>query len=105
MNGQLAAVFPVETAQLLHDITGEVEPVKAVHQTLRDAIEHRLEKISSSISKFEAKYHLSFTKFKKQWLVGKIARRYSLSVETDYREWEGLTSRRQKLTSMLQWLP
>ena len=105
MNGQLAAVFPVQTAQLLHDITGEAEPVRALYQTLRDAVEHRLEKISILIDKLEKKYRLSFKQFKTKWLAGNIKKKYSYPVEKDYWEWEGLISRHNKLKTSLQWLP
>lgn len=105
MNGQLAPAFPIETAQLLHDITGEPEPARALYQTLRDAVEHRLEKIEGIIEKLEKKYRLTFNQFQKQWLAGKINKKYSHPVETDYWEWEGLTSRYQKLKTSLQWLP
>lgn len=105
MNGQLSPAFPIGTAQLLHDITGEPEPARALYQTLRDAVEHRLEKIEELIDKLEKKYRLTFNQFKKQWLAGKINKKYGYPVEKDYWEWEGLTSRYQKLKISLQWLP
>lgn len=92
------------TAKLLKDITGETDLDLALRSTLKDALEHRLEKIMNEEKEFKEKYGTSFEKFEERWKDGEIENKYSYDVESDYWEWEGLESRRKKLEEALKWI-
>ncbi len=85
----------------LMDLTGEPRIELAIIDLLKDAIEHRIEKIEKEIKGYEKKYGMSFGQFKEKFVKGEISDSYSYDIEMDYLEWEGLISRLQKYTSML----
>ncbi len=91
-------------SKTLIEITGEPRIEIAILELLKDAIEHRIEKINAEIKILEEKYHSSFEEFKSKFSSGKIPDSYSYSVETDYLEWEGLVSRLSKYNSLLSTL-
>ena len=88
-------------SKTLLEITGEPRIEIAILELLKDAIEHRIEKINAEIKNLEGKYHSSFEEFKNKFDSGKIPDAYNYSVETDYLEWEGLTNRLSKYNSLL----
>lgn len=88
----------------LTELTGEPRLNVALWLTLKDAIEYRLQKIDADIQALEKKYGMSFDQFETQGKAGSIPEQFSLEVENDYLEWDGLTSRRQKLEKIEQWL-
>ena len=88
-------------SKTLLEITGEPRIEIAILELLKDAIEHRIEKINAEIKNLEGKYLMSFEEFKNKFNSGKIPDSYSYSVETDYLEWEGLTNRLSKYNSLL----
>jgi len=88
-------------SKTLFEITGEPRIEIAILELLKDAIEHRLEKINAEIKNLEGKHLMSFEEFKNKFNSGKIPDSYSYSVETDYLEWEGLTNRLFKYNSLL----
>lgn len=92
------------TAKLLKDITGEADLDLAMRATLKDALEHRLEKITKKEKKFKEKYGMEFEKFEEEWKDGEIENKYSYDVESDYWEWEGLKTRRKKIEKALKWI-
>lgn len=85
----------------LMDLTGEPRIELAIMDLLKDAIEHRIEKIQKEINGYEKKYGMRFEEFKERFEKNEIADSYSYDVEMDYLEWEGLVSRMQKYTKML----
>lgn len=85
----------------LMDLTGEPRVELAIMDLLKDAIEHRIEKIEKEINDYEKKYGMSFEEFKEKFEKGEIADSYSYDVEMDYLEWEGLISRLDKYIKML----
>lgn len=91
----------VNISKTLMDITGEPRTEIAVLEILKDAIEHRIEKIEAELKKFEEKYKMPFDVFKEKFNREEIPEPYSYSVETDYLEWEGLISRLSKYKSLL----
>jgi hypothetical protein len=88
-------------AKTLMDLTGEPRVELAIMDLLKDAIEHRIEKIEKEIDLYKKKYDMSFEEFKRKFEKNEIANSYSHDVEMDYLEWEGLISRLEKYTRML----
>ena len=91
----------VNISKALMDITGEPRAEIAVLEILKDAIEHRIEKIEAELTKFEEKYKMPFDVFKEKFNRKEIPEPYSYSVEMDYLEWEGLIIRLSKYKSLL----
>jgi len=85
----------------LMDLTGEPRIELAIMDLLKDAIEHRIEKIEKEINDYEKKYGMSFEEFKEKFNKDEISDSYSYDIEMDYLEWEGLISRLEKYTNML----
>jgi hypothetical protein len=88
-------------SKALLDITGEPRPEIAILELLKDAVEHRIEKIEVEIRKFEQKYRMQFPMFKEKFEKKEVPDSYRYDVETDYLEWEGLMSRLSKYKSSL----
>ncbi len=86
----------VNISKALMDITGEPRAEIAVLEILKDAIEHRIEKIEAELKRFEEKYKMPFDVFKEKFNREEIPEPYSYSVEMDYLEWEGLINRLSK---------
>ena len=95
---------PKVTLQALTELTGEPRFEVALTIALRDAVEHRLEKIEEAIRNYEEKYGLSFEQFQARGQNQEIPDQFSYRVESDYLEWEGLVSRKKKLEKIHQWL-
>ncbi len=95
--------MPIATnlSKTLLEITGEPRAEIAIHELLKDAIEHRIEKINAEIKSLESKYYMSFEEFKNKFNSGQIPDSHSYCVETDYLEWEGLVIRLSKYNSLL----
>lgn len=96
--------IPKVALRALTELTGEPRFDVALLIALRDAIEHRLEKIDEAIQSYEQKYEMPFEQFQDRGQAGRIPNQFSYEVESDYLEWDGLTSRRKKLETILQWL-
>jgi hypothetical protein len=88
-------------SKTLLEITGEPRIEIAILELLKDAIEHRTEKINAEIKNMESKYRMTFEEFKDKFNNDKIPESYSYSVESDYLEWEGLINRLSKYKSLL----
>lgn len=91
----------INISKVLMDITGEPRTELAILQIMKDAIEHRIEKIEAEIKKYEDKYKMTFGVFKEKFEKAEISESYSYEVENDYLEWEGLVNRHTKYNSML----
>ncbi len=85
----------------LIDITGEPRTELAIIEIMKDAVEHRIEKIEAEIKKYEEKYEMSFEDFKDKFEKEEVPDAYSHEVEMSYLEWEGLVSRYKKYISTL----
>lgn len=96
--------FAMNISKTLLEITGEPRAEIAILELLKDAVEHRIEKIGAEIKKLEGKYLMTFEEFKDKFNSGKITDSYSYSVETDFLEWEGLINRLSKYNSLLSTL-
>jgi len=96
--------IPKGTIKILSDITGEPRLDVAIRMTLRDMIEHRLEKIEKELKELEKKYGANFSEFERNWKGGKIKNKFSYIVEKDYLEWDSLITRKKKLEQASKWL-
>ena len=91
----------VNISKTLMDITGEPRAEIAILEILKDAVEHRIEKIEAEIKRLEEKYQMAFEEFKTMFEKKEIPDSYSYDIEMDYLEWEGLTSRLKKYKNLL----
>jgi len=88
-------------SKTLLDITGEPRIEIAILSVLKDAVEHRIEKIEAEMKYLENKYHMPFESFKEKFEAGDIPNSYGYEIETDYLEWEGIVGRLNKYKSLL----
>lgn len=91
----------VNISKTLLDITGEPRAEVAIFAILKDAVEHRIEKIEAGISSLEEKYGMPFKDFEEKFKASRISDPYGLEAEADFLEWEGLNSRLMKYKSLL----
>ncbi|MBS1249706.1 MAG: hypothetical protein MAG431_01287 [Chloroflexi bacterium] len=96
--------LPKNTAQILHELTGEERPDIALQLVLRDSIEHRLMKIKVSRQGFREKYGMSFDEYDQQWEAEDKDEDYTWEAERDYLEWEALVTRQHRLEATYNWL-
>ena len=96
--------IPKVALRALTELTGEPRLDVALLIALRDAIEHRLEKINIAIHDYERKYGIPFEQFQARGQDKSIPDQFSYEVESDYLEWDGLMSRKKKLEKIGQWL-
>lgn len=92
----LTPTIPKAALRALTEITGEPRFDVALLIALKDALDYRLEKIDESIYQLEQKYGMSFAQFQSLGEERKIPDQFSLAVESDYFEWDGLISRKKK---------
>lgn len=92
----------------LIELTGQPQLDVAILVMLRDAIEHRLEKINVDLEAYERRYGMSFREFEAQGQSGELTEltrdRFSYEVEKDYFEWDSLVTRKRKLEETYRWL-
>lgn len=100
----MAIAIPKSTLKVLTDLTGEVIFKRALTATLKDSIEHRLEKIKKNLNTYQKNYGMEFDDFKILWEQGEIKNQSSYEVEKDFLEWEGLVMRNDKLKEIYRWL-
>lgn len=86
----------------LTELTGEPRFDVALHIALRDAVEHRLEKVNETIRGYERKYEMHFEQFQARGQAENLPNQFSYQVESDYLEWDGLMSREKKLEEILR---
>ena len=96
--------IPKVALRALTELTGEPRFDVALLIALRDAVEHRLEKIEEAISDYEQQYDMSFEQFQTRGQKEDIPNQFSYEVESDYLEWDGLVSRKTKLERIREWL-
>lgn len=87
------------------EITGEPRLEVAILGILKDAVEHRIERVEGELKRLEEKYSMTFGEFKGRFDREEFPGPYSYSIETDYLEWEGLVSRLSRYKALLDNLP
>jgi len=88
-------------SKTLLELTGEPRAEVAIYELMKDAVEHRIEKIETEMKKLEDKYRMTFKDFMEKFQKEEIPDSYGYNVESDYLEWEGLISRLNKYKSLL----
>lgn len=91
----------INVAKIIMELTGEPRIELAILDLLKDAVEHRIEKLEKEIQNYEKKYGMNFEAFKEKFEKNEMPDSYSYEVEMDYLEWEGLVSRIKKYTRLL----
>jgi len=97
-------LIPKVALKALIELTGQPQVDVALLMTLRDAVEHRLEKIVSALRDYEQKYGMTFQQFEIQARTGEMPDRFSYEKEKDYFEWDSLVTRKSKLEEIQRWL-
>jgi hypothetical protein len=70
-------LIPKVALKALIELTGQAQVDVAFLITLRDAVEHRLEKIESALRDYEQKYGMTFQQFEIQARTGEMPDRFS----------------------------
>jgi hypothetical protein len=66
----------------------------------RESLEHKLQACHEALSRFEAKYGLTFVDFAQAWQEDKIPHKHSREVERDYMEWEARHVEKEELLAI-----
>ena len=96
-------VLPKATYNILHQLTGETRPDRALSLALKDLIELKLESIQNQIKVFEQKYGMNFALFDKKMKAEEIPDSYSYEVEWDYLHWEAAICDLKALRKIAKW--
>ena len=65
----------------------------------------KLMELETGLRQFEAKYGMSFETYRRLWESEDRPEYYTFEAENDYLMWEGLVTRRNRLTGSFAWLP
>jgi hypothetical protein len=68
----------------------------------RASLKHLLIACNETLSRFEAKYGLTFTEFTQAWKTGTIPGKHSHEVERDFMEWEARQQEKDDLLVALR---
>lgn len=98
-------ILPKETAQALIDLTGQVRLDAALTIIMRDYARQKIAELEAGLRHYEQKYGMSFEAYRLIWETEDNPEHYSYESEEDYLLWEGLVTRRQRLTGSFAWLP
>ena len=99
-----ATTVPKVALRALTELTGEPRFEVALRIALRDVVEHGLERIDAGIRGYEEAHGMGFEAFEERAREGDIPDQFSYEVESDYLQWDGLVSRKQRLETIRQWL-
>lgn len=100
----MAVTIPKATLKIMTELTGEPIFERALPITLKDSIEHRLERINQELEIYQKKYRMDFTKFNALWAKEEVTNQSSYEVEKDFLEWDGLIMRKDKLEELAKWI-
>ncbi len=96
-------VLPKSTYNLLHQLTGETKPDRALSLAIKDLIRLKLEEVEKRIRAFEQKYGMDFVAFDQKMQADEIPDSYSYEVEQDYLYWEAAIGDRKALRKLAKW--
>ncbi len=100
----MGVTIPKTTLKIMTELTGEPIFERALPITLKDSIEHRLEKVDQELVIYQKKYGMDFTMFNVLWEKERVPYQSSYEVEKDFLEWEGLVMRKSKLEDLSKWI-
>ena len=74
--------------RVLEDLAPGADVEAKLEHLTRESLAHKVRDCNEVLSRFEAKYGLTFTDFAQAWQDDRIPSRYSHEVERDFMEWE-----------------
>jgi len=74
--------------RVLEDFTPGASLEAKLEYLTRESLQRRLQACNEALSRFEAKYGLTFTDFARSWREDKIPAKHTHTVERDFMEWE-----------------
>lgn len=73
---------------VLEDFAPGSDPETKLENLTRESLEHQLRACNEALSRFEAKYGLTFPDFSQAWQEDRVSNKHSHEVERDFMEWE-----------------
>lgn len=74
--------------RVLEDFTPGVNLEAKLENLTRENLEHQIRECNEALSRFEAKYGLTFADFARAWQEDTVPNKHSHKVERDFMEWE-----------------
>lgn len=96
-------ILPKAAYNILHQLTGETRPDRALSLALKDLIELKLANVENEIKSYEQKYGMNFSSFEKKFKADEIPDSYSYEVEQDFLYWEAVTCDLRTLRKIAKW--
>lgn len=91
--------------KILSRLTGQERFDIALHLATKDLLQLKLNAVQHLIRKYEARYGMSFERFRDAWENDNVPNRYSYEVEKDYWEWEAAQTDKERLQEMVAEIP
>lgn len=87
--------------RVLEDFTPGANLEAKLENLTRESLEHQLHTCNEALSRFEAKYGLTFSDFVAAWQGDAIPDKHSHEVERDFMEWEARQMEKEELSTIL----
>jgi hypothetical protein len=88
--------------RVLEDFVPGADTEAKLDNLARESLEHKLQTCNEALSRFEAKYGLTFADFARAWQEGKIPSKHSFNVERDFMEWEARQMEKEDLLTVVR---
>lgn len=88
--------------KVLKDFAPGTDLAEKLEHLTRENLEYHLRACNEALSRFEAKYGLTFADFARAWQEGKIPNKHAYEVERDFMEWEARSQEKEDLLSAMR---
>jgi len=88
--------------RVLEDFTPGVNLEAKLENLTRENLEHQIRECNEALSRFEAKYGLTFADFARAWQEDKVPHKHSHEVERDFMEWEARHMEKEDLLAAVR---
>ncbi len=88
--------------RVLEDFTPGVNLEAKLENLTRENLEHQIHTCNEALSRFEAKYGLTFADFTQAWQEDKVPNQHSHEVERDFMEWEARQMEKEDLLAAVR---
>lgn len=88
--------------RVLEDFTPGVNLEAKLENLTRENLEHQIRACNEELSRFEAKYGLTFADFIQAWQEDKVPNQHSHEVERDFMEWEARQMEKEDLLAAVR---
>ncbi len=88
--------------RVLEDFTPGADLETKLENLTRENLEHQLRECNEALSRFEAKYGLTFADFARAWQEDKVLNKYAHEVERDFMEWEARQMEKEDLLAAVR---